>query len=316
MTIDAEPSSVRTFGTHNTLPPPISTRKKNPHNRTQSISTQPVTQKKKHGRRGSLPIRVHELHSPLSPQPPLLPGTISIQIANPQSNVPCGIAAAVEICCSNASLVYITLSFYTMVKSSTPIWVLLFSFLFGFEKPKFLLVAIIGVMVMGVVLTVEGETKYDTMGFTLVLIASIVSGLRWSMTQLLLKHENMGISNPIATLYYLSPIMFVTMLTLSLVFERPFEQFQHSKHFDSGLHILESFGLMSIGGFLAFAMTLAELYLIKSTSTITLSVAGISKEIVVIVLAVLIYEPEKGQYQMIPLHSSNATSPTQRNLRD
>ncbi|KAI9258363.1 triose-phosphate transporter family-domain-containing protein [Helicostylum pulchrum] len=233
-----------------------------------------------------------------------------------------------------------------MVKSSTPIWVLLFSFLFGFEKPKFLLVAIIGVMVMGVVLTVEGETKYDTVGFTLVLIASIVSGLRWSMTQLLLKHENMGISNPIATLYYLSPIMFVTMFSLSLVFERPFEQFQHSKHFDSALHILESFGLMSIGGFLAFAMTLAELYLIKSTSTITLSVAGISKEIVVIVLAVLIYgdvltpknllglaisiigiisynyykiskEPEKGQYQMIPLHSSDATtSPSQRNLRD
>lgn len=36
-------------------------------------------------------------------------------------------------------------------------------------------------------------------------------------------------------------------------------------------------------------MTLAELYLIKSTNTITLSVAGISKEIVIIVLAVLIY---------------------------
>lgn len=92
MTIDAEPSLVRTFGSNNTLPPPISTRKKNPHNRTQSISTQPVTQKKKHGRRGSLPIQVHELHklghSPLFP-PPLspLPGTISIQIANPQSNV-------------------------------------------------------------------------------------------------------------------------------------------------------------------------------------------------------------------------------------
>lgn len=137
-----------------------------------------------------------------------------------------------------------------MVKSSTPIWVLLFSFLFGFEKPKFLLVAIIGVMVMGVVLTVEGETKFDMTGFSLVLIASIVSGLRWSMTQLLLKHENMGISNPIATLYYLSPIMFITMLTLSLIFEHPFDQFQQSKHFDSFSHIVESFGLMSIGGFL------------------------------------------------------------------
>jgi solute carrier family 35 protein C2 len=36
-------------------------------------------------------------------------------------------------------------------------------------------------------------------------------------------------------------------------------------------------------------MTLAELYLIKSTSTVTLSVAGISKEIVVISLSVFIY---------------------------
>ena len=198
-----------------------------------------------------------------------------------------------------------------MVKSSTPIWVLLFSFLFGFERPRLLLVAIIVVMVAGVILTVEGETKFDPVGFSLVLVASIVSGLRWSMTQLLLQHENMGISNPIATLYYLTPVMFVTMFTLSLIFEHPLDQFQHSKHFDTVSHIIESFGLMSIGGLLgkiifvakvcirlltlfrnvyvAFAMTLAELYLIKSTNTVTLSVAGISKEIVVIMLSVMIY---------------------------
>lgn len=137
-----------------------------------------------------------------------------------------------------------------MVKSSTPIWVLLFSFLFGFEKPRLLLVAIIVVMVTGVILTVEGETKYDHLGFILVLVASIVSGLRWSMTQLLLQHEHLGISNPIATLYYLSPVMFITMLTLSIMFEQPLEQFQHSKHFDTLSHVAESFGLMSIGGFL------------------------------------------------------------------
>lgn len=164
--------------------------------------------------------------------------------------VPCGIAAAIEICCSNASLVYITLSFYTMVKSSTPIWVLIFSFLFGFEKPRFLLIVIIVIMVTGVVLTVEGETKFDGIGFSLVLTASIISGLRWSMTQLLLQHEQLGIDNPIATLYYLSPVMFITMLTLSLTFESPFEQFQHSKHFDTLSHVMESLGLMSIGGLL------------------------------------------------------------------
>jgi solute carrier family 35 protein C2 len=36
-------------------------------------------------------------------------------------------------------------------------------------------------------------------------------------------------------------------------------------------------------------MTLAEFHLIKSTNTVTLSVAGISKEVVIITLSVLIY---------------------------
>lgn len=40
---------------------------------------------------------------------------------------------------------------------------------------------------------------------------------------------------------------------------------------------------------LAFMMTLAELYLIKGTSTVTLSVAGISKEVLIIGLSVLLY---------------------------
>ncbi|KAG0185929.1 Triose-phosphate Transporter [Apophysomyces sp. BC1034] len=190
-------------------------------------------------------------------------------------------------------------------------------------------------MVAGVILTVEGETKFDTLGFLLVLVAAVVSGLRWNLTQLLLQQDQLGINNPIATLYYLSPVMFITMFSLSIVFENPVEQFKHSKHFDSVFHILESFGLMAIGGILAFAMTLAELYLIKNTNTVTLSVAGISKEIVIIGLSVLIYgdvltpknllglfvsiigiisynyyklskerHVEKNQYQMIPMHLS------------
>jgi hypothetical protein len=81
--------------------PPLSTRKKNPHSRTQSISTQPVTQKKKHNRRGSLPTTIHvteankyNYESPtrspflLSPIPPLPEkGAIAIHIANPKSDV-------------------------------------------------------------------------------------------------------------------------------------------------------------------------------------------------------------------------------------
>jgi drug/metabolite transporter (DMT)-like permease len=56
--------------------------------------------------------------------------------------VPCGLATGLDIGLSNNSLKYITLSLYTMVKSSAPIFVLLFAFLFRLEKPTFKLVSI------------------------------------------------------------------------------------------------------------------------------------------------------------------------------
>ncbi|KAF9327069.1 Triose-phosphate Transporter [Podila minutissima] len=203
--------------------------------------------------------------------------------------VPCAIAAALEICMANASLMYITLSFYTMIKSSTPIWVLVFAFFFRLEKPRMSLILIIGVIVTGVVLTVAGEAQFDMTGFILVLMASVMSGLRWSMTQMLLQKDTLGMDNPVATLYYISPIMFVIMSILSLVIEDPFVEFAQSEFFSSFHSGLTTLMMAAGGGLLAFAMTVAEFKLIKNTGTVTLSVAGISKEIVIISLSMLIF---------------------------
>lgn len=59
--------------------------------------------------------------------------------------LPCGVAAALNIALSNASLQHISLSFYTMVKSCSPVFVLIFAFFFGLERPNQRLFAIIGV---------------------------------------------------------------------------------------------------------------------------------------------------------------------------
>ncbi|KAF9923123.1 Triose-phosphate Transporter [Linnemannia zychae] len=203
--------------------------------------------------------------------------------------IPCAVAAALEICMANASLMYITLSFYTMIKSSTPIWVLMFAFFFRLEKPRFSLILIIAVIVIGVILTVAGETQFDMTGFVLVLLAAVMSGLRWSLTQMLLQKDQLGMDNPVATLYYISPIMFVLMSILSLVVEDPFMQFSSSAFFQDFRTGALTMVLAGGGGFLAFAMTVAEFKLIKNTGTVTLSVAGISKEIVVITLSMLIF---------------------------
>ncbi len=48
--------------------------------------------------------------------------------------VPNGVSTGLDIGLSNSSLMLITLSFYTMCKSSTPVFLLLFAFLWGIER--------------------------------------------------------------------------------------------------------------------------------------------------------------------------------------
>ena len=47
--------------------------------------------------------------------------------------VPNGISTGLDISFSNKALVYITTSFYTMVKSTSPMFLLLFAFIFRLE---------------------------------------------------------------------------------------------------------------------------------------------------------------------------------------
>jgi solute carrier family 35 protein C2 len=71
--------------------------------------------------------------------------------------LPCGFATGADIGLSNNSLRYISLTFYTMVKSGAPVFVLLFAFLFRLEKPTVKLIAIISVIVFGVYLMVKSR---------------------------------------------------------------------------------------------------------------------------------------------------------------
>lgn len=146
-----------------------------------------------------------------------------------------------------------------MIKSSTPVWVMLFSFLFRFEKLKINLIAVILLIVFGVLLTIDGEPQFNTEGFILVLTASIASGLRWNMTQFLMKKNDNGKqqqsnNSPFSTMYHLSPVMFFTMLLLSLYLEKPFQYNQNSSnHIESIQQAIGVLVAMAIGGVLGMS---------------------------------------------------------------
>lgn len=206
-----------------------------------------------------------------------------------KSIVPCAVASAADIGMGNVSLRFVTLTFYTMVKSSSLAWVLLFGIIFKLEVPTRMLITIIGVMTIGVIMMVAGETHFVLLGFFLVLGAAIFSGLRWSLTQLLLRASN-GINthnDPVRTIMYISPVMGTLLFLMGGVVEGYGNVVHAELWADKGLFL--SLGILILPGVLAFCMTLSEFMLLGRTSVLALSIAGIAKELVTITSAALFF---------------------------
>ena len=202
--------------------------------------------------------------------------------------LPCGTATSLDIGLGNTSLRYITLTFLTMCKSSSLAFVLIFAFLFRLETPSYKLILIIATMTVGVVMMVAGEADFKPLGFALVIASSFFSGFRWGLTQiLLLRHP--ATSNPFATLFFLSPIMFVSLLTIAIFAEGPTAVFAGLSELAAKKGGSLSVLLLLFPGCLAFCMTSSEYSLLQRTNVVTLSICGIFKEVVTITAAEIVY---------------------------
>ncbi|XP_068336328.1 probable sugar phosphate/phosphate translocator At1g06470 isoform X1 [Pyrus communis] len=248
--------------------------------------------------------------------------------------VPTAIGTAMDVNLSNASLVFISVTFATMCKSAAPIFLLLFAFAFRLESPSVRLSGIILIISLGILLTVAKETEFDFWGFIFVMLAAVMSGFRWCMTQILLqvcflcatrfqpfftfnnymllhdfigyfvmhnarelfpkieiKKEDYGLRNPLTLMSYLTPVMAVLTALLSLTFD-PWDELRKNNYFNNPGHVGRSCLLMLFGGTLAFFMVLTEFILVSVTSAVTVTIAGVVKEAVTILVAVIYFHDE------------------------
>lgn len=242
--------------------------------------------------------------------------------------VPTAIAAAGDIGFGNVSFKYISLTVYTIIKSASIAFVLLFGCMFKLEQFHWKLGVIVLVMFAGVVLMVLTPKKDNTnlqdestliLGSFLVLISSCLSGLRWVYTQLTLRkqprphYESIAHSDgaipdlrtrsstikkphPIHTICQLAPVMGIALLVTSLIIERPFPGILKSKLFTSGedpevynfKSIVKGLILLIIPGIEVFFMTVCEFGILQTAHVLTLSIAGIVKELLTIICGMIL----------------------------
>lgn len=136
---------------------------------------------------------------------------------------------------------------------------------------------------------VSSETQFDFWGMVEVLSASCMGGLRWSLTQILLDKQSMGMNTPIATIFWLAPTMGLTLCFCSWIFEGWNNLLHEEAFFGDLAKSLMTMVYIATAGMLAYLMTVSEYFLIQRTSVVTLSIAGVFKEVGTIFLSTIIF---------------------------
>lgn len=103
-------------------------------------------------------------------------------------------------------------------------------------------------------------------------------------------------------IYYMQPYMLISLIPFAIVFESTKLFSNFNKLFDLEYYeILILWLKISIGAFLAFFMEISEFLVLSQTSSLTLSVSGIFKEICQLVLAVELNGEQLSLYNLFGL---------------
>ncbi|URE37917.1 Triose-phosphate Transporter family [Musa troglodytarum] len=188
------------------------------------------------------------------------------------SVVPIGALYSLSLWFSNSAYIYLSVSFIQMLKALMPVAVYSISVLFRKEafKPSSMLNMLS--ISFGVAIAAYGEARFVAAGVGLQLAAVAFEATRLVLIQILLTSKGISL-NPITSLYYVAPCCLAFLLVPWSMVELPVLRDRLAvAAFRPDLLI---FGTNSL---CAFALNLAVFLLVGKTSALTMNVAGVVKD--------------------------------------
>ncbi len=166
-----------------------------------------------------------------------------------------------------------------MLKAFTPVAVLALSVLTGLESSTWMEMNIIALISLGVALSSVGELQFSWIGFIFQAMGLLAESGRLVLTNILLKKLKL---DSLTTLYYLSPLCFMLNAMAFSIFELP--TFEWRIVFQ-GKFIF----IMLLNGMVAFSLNIASVMLISNTSALVLTLSGVVKDVLLVLLSLSIF---------------------------
>jgi len=168
---------------------------------------------------------------------------------------------------SNLSLVYISVTLYTVIKASVVVWVFFWGVLFRLEKFKILTFLAVLITSAGLGMAVSSHTVIRVDGIFLCLGAAAAGGLRWALTQQLMVSDESS-KNVFVAIYRFAPASALSMLPFALFIE--VGPLLRSRFLNQRQALLEAFSMTFVGGLIAFILILTEVNLVRISSSLTM----------------------------------------------
>jgi drug/metabolite transporter (DMT)-like permease len=186
-----------------------------------------------------------------------------------RSIVPIGLLFSLSLWFSNSAYIYLSVSFIQMLKALMPVAV--YSLGVIFKKDVFSSQTMTNMVTIsiGVAIAAYGEARFNLWGVILQLSAVCVEALRLVLIQILLNSRGISL-NPITTLYYVAPACFVFLSLPWFLIEYPKLLATSTFQID-----FVTFGTNSL---IAFLLNLSVFVLVGKTSALTMNVAGVVKD--------------------------------------
>ncbi|XP_027930579.1 probable sugar phosphate/phosphate translocator At3g14410 [Vigna unguiculata] len=200
------------------------------------------------------------------------------------SVVPIGAMFAMTLWLGNTAYLYISVAFAQMLKAVMPVAVFVLGVAVGLEVMSCRMLLIMSVISFGVLVASYGEININWVGVVYQMGGVVGEALRLIFMEIFVKRKGLKL-NPISVMYYVSPCSAICLF-LPWIFLEKSKMDEHGPwNFPPILLILNCL--------CTFALNLSVFLVITHTSALTIRVAGVVKDWVVVLVSAILFADTK-----------------------
>lgn len=179
----------------------------------------------------------------------------------------------------NTAYLHISVAFIQMLKALMPVATFLMAVICGTDKLRCDLFLNMLVVSIGVAVSSYGEIHFNIVGTVYQVTGIFAEALRLVLTQVLLQKKGLSL-NPITSLYYIAPCSFLFLFVPWYLLEQPAMEVQQLQF---------NFWIFFSNALCALALNFSIFLVIGRTGAVTVRVAGVLKDWILIALSTVIF---------------------------